>query len=706
MGYDDDRVGWYVCDKKNSVHFSRDVVFNESVPGHLSGSPRTFSSPSSTSLIPSSSSSSTVPPISPRLRVRTAAGQVFADTIAARDRALALRRSRVSPDDSARPPLSLSAILDFVSLADFASLPSPISTWSLDEEASTVINSFCLLSHADPDRFLRARPFDLSKPPESYHEARARPDAAVWREAMGRELDSLTDRHAFEPTDLPVGRKAIGVRWVYAYKYNPDGSIIRGKEKARLVAQGFSQRPEDFDETYAPVAKMTSIRIILAFAAANDLEIMASDVKTAFLHCKLKNELYCRQIPGHPLDDPKKVLRVLVALYGLRQSAFEFYTLLWKCFASIGMHRCEVDHAVFSGTWIIPPHSSIPSLPSNAPLFAIIPVHVDDGLVVCNSLPLYLWIVAELQKSLEIIDMGPASLYLGIRITRDRVHRKLWLSQKSYCMDLLHTWNLSNCTSASTPMLTKPYLLDPTPHALPSITDDDVKPLFQKLVGSLIYLAICTRPDISYAAMSLGQFNANPSHSHLVAAKRVLRYIAGTVDLALEFNFDGGVVPDTIGGFIRNCVVSDADWASDVSDRKSISGYCFYFLNSLISWSAIKQKTISLSSTEAEYYSMTHALKEALWIRLFLTLHSFPFPCPFPLLSDNQSACALANNSSITSRSKHIDIRHHFIRAHINDGTFCTNWVSTSDMPADIFTKPLAYPLFVKHRTSLGLVVI
>ena len=146
-----------------------------------------------------------------------------------------------------------------------------------------------------------------------------------------------------------------------------------------------------------------------------------------------------------------------------------------------------------------------------------------------------------------------------------------------------------------------------------------------------------------------------------------------------------GVVPATIGGFVRNCVISDADWASDERDRKSISGYCFYFMNSLVSWSTVKQKTISLSSTEAEYYSMTHAMKEALWIRLFLTLNSFPVPRPFPILSDNQSACALANNSSITSRSKHIDIRHHFIRDHISNGTFA----------------PTGYPLPICLPTSL-----
>src|SRR5271156_1806337 len=451
---------------------------------------------------------------------------------------------------------------------------------------------------------------------------------------------------------------------------------------------------------------MTSIHVILAYAAANDLEVMASDVKTAFLHCRLQTELYCKQVPGHPLPDPKQVLRVLVAFYGLRQSAFEFYTLLLRCFTSLGLHQCEVDHAVFVGNWTTPPDPSIPALPSGASLFVIIPVHVDDSLFICNSLPLYYWIISELQKSIEIIDMGPASLYLGNHIIRDRSRQNIWLSQRSYCVELLRTWNLSNCTTASTPMSVKPYLLPPLPNALPDVKDDDVKPLFQKLIGSLIYLAVCTRPDISYATMALGQFNANPTRAHLVAAKRVLRYLAGTLDLALEFNFDGDVVPTTVGGFIQNCAISDADWASDESDRKSISGYCFDFLNSLVSWTAVKQKTISLSSTEAEYYSMTHAMKEALWIRLFSSPNSFPVPRPFPLLSDNQRACALANNSSITSRSKHIDVRHHFIRDHISDGTFCTNWIPTSDRPADIFTKPLAAPLFLKHRTSLGLVSI
>ena len=156
-------------------------------------------------------------------------------------------------------------------------------------------------------------------------------------------------------------------------------------------------------------------------------------------------------------------------------------------------------------------------------------------------------------------------------------------------------------------------------------------------------------------------------------------------------------------GFLQNCGCSDADWASDATDRKSISGYSFYFEGSLVSWSAVKQKSIALSSTEAEYYAMSHAFKEALWIRVFLGFLKFPVLCPFPIFSDNQAACSLSNSLAISARSKHIDIRHHFIREHVQSGSFSTTWIPTADMPADIFTKVLSFPIFSHHRDVLGL---
>ena len=223
------------------------------------------------------------------------------------------------------------------------------------------------------------------------------------------------------------------------------------------------------------------------------------------------------------------------------------------------------------------------------------------------------------------------------------------------------------------------------------------------MVGCLLYLAIATRPDISYYAMWLGQFNAAPTRAHFLTAKHVLRYLAGTVTYALCLGASSPRVPSTLSGYMQNVGCSDADWASDTIDRKSISGYSFYFQGSLISWSAVKQKSIALSSTEAEYYAMTHAFKEAIWLRTFLSLLKFPVPRPFPILSDNQAACSLSNSPAISARSKHIDIRHHFIRDHVQAGSFSTTWIPTADMPADIFTKPLPFPVFSRHRDVLGL---
>ena len=162
-------------------------------------------------------------------------------------------------------------------------------------------------------------------------------------------------------------------------------------------------------------------------------------------------------------------------------------------------------------------------------------------------------------------------------------------------------------------------------------------------------------------------------------------------------------LPDSLSTSVTSMGCSDADWASDTIDRKSISGYSFFFQGSLISWSSVKQKAIALSSTEAEYYAMTHAFKEGLWLRVFLNLLDFPILRPFPIFSDNQATCSLSHSPAISSRSKHIDIRHHFIRALVQDGSFLTSWIPTADMPADIFTKSLDHNLFSRHRAVLGL---
>jgi len=245
----------------------------------------------------------------------------------------------------------------------------------------------------------------------------------------------------------------------------------------------------------------------------------------------------------------------------------------------------------------------------------MVPVHIDDGLAVTNSIPLYSWFITELSKELDVIDLGLVSMFLAIHIHCDHPCHKIFLSQKSFITDLLDTWNMTNCYPSQVPLCQKLHELPPSPpNLLPDIRDDDIKINFQRLIGSLICLAICTRLDIVYVAMALGQYNASPTRAHLLAAKGVLCYLAGTPDLSLTFSMDLPDLSMPVQGLAMCCGLTDADWATDKKDHCSISGYCFYFLNSLVSWLAMKQKTVSLSSTESEYYAMTHAMKEALWI--------------------------------------------------------------------------------------------
>ena len=203
------------------------------------------------------------------------------------------------------------------------------------------------------------------------------------------------------------------------------------------------------------------------------------------------------------------------------------------------------------------------------------------------------------------------------------------------------------------------------------LLNDDLLSQYQGLVGCLMYLAVTTRPDIAFAAMWLGQFSSKPSRANFLVAKHVLRYLAGTPTLCLSFG-SSTLLLTTLQGYMKVFGCADADWASDSRDRRSISGYCFFFNSCLVSWSSVKQQVIALSSTEAEYYAMTHALKEGIWMRLFLSLLHLPVPKPFSLFCDNQATLSILSSESISSRSKHIDIKHHFIRSHVLDGTFST----------------------------------
>jgi len=333
IGYEEHRLGWRVRDLKGKYHFSRDVIFNEDLSGRL-GVPRSIPLPA----LPSSDSpGSSLSPHPARVRVRTTAGRVYDDILKLKELRRVERDSNrklasagesvgaatadggVSVDGGANITFaasadllpSVEAVYGILSLQTSSSFPDAVDvqTDSLVLMEPDIIRTSCLAA-VTPSR---PRVFDLTKEPSSYSEAIARPDASAWRAAMACEEQSLKEMGAFEEVDLPPGQNTVGLIWVFANKTDADGVILSGKEKAQVVAQGFSQRPGQFDETYAPVAKMASVRILIAWAAVQDLEIFQFDCKTAFLHAKLRHPVYARPYPGYTCLGHGKVLRILVA---------------------------------------------------------------------------------------------------------------------------------------------------------------------------------------------------------------------------------------------------------------------------------------------------------------------------------------------------------------------------------------------------------
>ncbi|KAJ2914303.1 hypothetical protein MD484_g6105, partial [Candolleomyces efflorescens] len=667
VGYREGTLGWRVMSLDGRRTTTRDAVFYEHVPGKLR-------SPKSSSLIPHITREllNDLPPDShdPSVLPYLSAGLdrvsgVRLDDVVRRqeDRLASLRPRPVQHSSYAYTFLSdvsVLALLSFAASSDFDDY-SPLCSLS-DLEFFSIMEHAHVATAAGRAQRVIPRTVDLERPPRTHREALMRPDSDLWQAAMRREVESLKEKGVYEVVCPPAGCKPIGTKWVFAFKYNEKGDIIVGNEKARVVCQGCSQHPSTYGATSSPVPKTVSIRTVVAYAVSNDWELFGFDFKVAFLHASLSEEVYIRQIPGFPESDPTCVLRLRKALYGLKQSAYEFYKFLNATMSLIGFSRLEMDRAVWLGVWTVSPDPrNIPMPADGSPLVMVVPVHVDDGLAATNSPQLYGWFIAQLRaRGVDVKDLGQVSVYLGIRFIRDRPHRRLYLTQEAYIVDVLAEFGLLECKPRRIPLDGPVHdiismVLEPT--ALPGgMTDEEVLAMYQKIVGIVTYVASTLRSDLAHVAMALGQFSSRPTRQLLLAAKGVLRYLAGTRDFCLVYpaprpasDVDNPAPRPSV------CGMSDADWATDASDRKSVSGYCFFYNDCLVSWSAVKQRTVSLSSTEAEYYSLAHAMREAIWFRLFLTALNFPIPTPFPLLVDNQSAKQVAESECITTRSKHID---------------------------------------------------
>lgn len=496
-----------------------------------------------------------------------------------------------------------------------------------------------------------------------------------WRQAMLDEMKSIEENGTWLLVDPPPRQRPIGLKWVFKTKKDAAGNIT--KHKARLVAKGYVQRQGiDYDEVFTPVARLESVRLLLAYAASEGWAVHHMDVKSAFLNGELKEEVYVAQPPGFVVDGKEqKVLRLVKALYGLRQAPRAWYTKLDASLLSLGFHRSASEHAVYMRG-------------ANARRL-VVGVYVDDLVITGGNHSELDQFKKEMRETFQMSDLGLLRYYLGLEVSQ--TDEGITLSQGACAKKILEAAGMVGCNPSQTPM--EPRLKLSKLSTSPCVDATD----YRKIVGSLRYL-VNSRPDLAFSVGYVSRFMEKPTTEHLAAVKRVLRYVAGTINRGCSYRRKKGAVH--LVGF------SDSDLAGDVDTRKSTTGVFFFLGDNLITWQSQKQKVVALSSCEAEYIAATTAACQGVWLARLLAELKGEEADAVTLNVDNQSAIQLSKNPVFHDRSKHIETRYHYIRECIEEDRVKIEFVSTNDQLADILTKSLGRDRFNKLCTRIGLVEV
>ena len=416
---------------------------------------------------------------------------------------------------------------------------------------------------------------------------------------------------------------------------------------------------------------------MLAYAIQNDMLIHQMDVVTAFLNGTLEEDIYMQQPAGYVQPGKEKmVCKLKKSLYGLKQSPRCWNKEFKEHMESANFKQSTADPCIFTKT-------------EESGEIIIVAVYVDDLIIVTKTNEKMNEIKRNLTSRFKMKDLGKLHHCLGITVEYDESKRCLWLHQKPYISAMLEKFGLSQAKTVSTPAnLNEKLKRDDGTSKLVDPT------LYQSMVGSLLYAAITTRPDISQAVGAASKYCSNPSEAHLTAVKRILRYLKETINLGLKYE---KLESSTLVGY------SDADWAGDLDDRHSTSGNLFLLAGGPVSWLSKKQSTVTLSTAEAEYISLCGATQEAVWLRRLLSDFKFCQEEPTVIKEDNQGTIAIARNPVSHSRTKHIDIKYHYVRETILDGYVTLEYCSTEQMIADLLTKPLTRDRFETLRNLMGL---
>lgn len=558
--------------------------------------------------------------------------------------------------------------------------------------------------------------------PSTAKKAMSSPFASFWRAAMAAEHASLVQHATYELVPLPHPRpNLVSCRWVFAVK-EKDGLVTRFK--ARLVARGFTQQEGiDFTETYSPVVKYKSLRIFLALVVRHNWRVEIMDVQTAYLHADLKETVYMQQPEGFERHDTQRengadVHRPLVcllrkALYGLKQAGREWNAHLDAFLRSLGFTRCKSDTCLY----VRMSRSGIP---------IILAVYVDD--IPSSHAPEdeSEWgeIKAAFLARFKIAFQANADWLLNMRLTRDASGRRLVLDQQAYIEQILEDFGMDEVKAASHPGTLDALEATPADGSLVALTPAQQRELqsfpYRRAIGLLMYLANTSRPDITHAVSVASRYVERPGLAHVQAVKQILRYLSGTREHGLLFQWNGDAAytaPLLLAGY------ADADWGGCKDSARSTTGFLITINGSIVDWGSQRQKTVALSSCEAEFMAISAVVQSVMWFQTLLGEIGFTqFVAPEDdaapptrspdaatslavrtptLFNDNRSAIAMSHNDVHHQRSKHISLRYHFVREAIAARVVRLEWCSTHEQLADVLTKALPPTPFTRLRDVL-----
>lgn len=529
---------------------------------------------------------------------------------------------------------------------------------------------------APPQRygFATSTPHDTDHP--TFAQAMASPDKAAWLKAMQDKFDSLNQHSVGTLVDPPPDANILGGMWIFSRKRDEHNRVIRFK--ARWVVFGNHQiKGVDYNDTHASVGMTDSLRILFAIAVCLGMEVCQFDVVKAFLNGDMGDMVYSRQVTGfkHPTQ-PQRVWLLNKSLYGTRQAARRWQQHFNKTASKYHLIPAPSDSAVY--------------VRKDKDGLLILHLHVDDSMVFASSPEVMAQFKVFLESEYEVKWTSRPTLYLGIRLNISEAGKLIAIDQYHYIESTLERFAMVNCKAVKSPLPHRTVLSPGTTEDIDAAKDLP----YQSLVGSLGWIASTTRPDIAYAVLQLGRFNAVWTIAHWTAAKHVLRYLKGTQELGIHYD----------GHSLTPAAYSDSDFSQCPLTRRSVSGFVVTLGGGPVSWRSARQSVVALSTNEAEYMAAAECAKHLFWVKAFLFDVMNPIPGAIPFYVDNKSAIDTAVGDSINRRSKHIDRRYHFIREQVQAGVLNVSHIPTEEMLADHLTKPLG-PSGIRHALGLNLML-